>query len=546
MNRQRPFSELPIELEGSHGQYIITREDNSDVHCSDMSIVYKVRDKVTQKLLALKTLWRFHEPSEKERSYWQKAVRQFDREINTLESLQGIEGIIQVRDRGIYEGLSWYVMDYIEGTDIITGLHDKPLQEKIRALRQFVQALSHAHQKGIVHRDLKPSNILLDQNQKPVILDFGICKVAEQVWGPMGKNSDLWGTPRYMAYEQLAGTLIDQETMHQVDIWAVGVLFYEVLVEEHPFGIRNGDAYKEMVDKILHQDMRDLSSFGKPVDRSIAEICYKALSKDTVYRYKNAAEMLQDLNQWESYNFNKHIMLARELIHYKDWQEAAKRALDAHVWRPCDPQVKECLTAALSGEYKIPLTISWIDITENLYSFRDKCLTETFPQNIAKIYDIHDQQPYFVVVSAASGIPLPQLLLQRNETRGHALLELPEVLRLLKAIEEAICYFTAKNLPLYGLENQYIYCILGPHREVEKFVFWGLGWRGELTQDPIKAVVNIIQTTMADAAIALAPEVEEMLTKYNDIHQLQQNLENWYVEQQKVKKKRHETKRLPW
>ena len=218
--------------------------------------------------------------------------------------------------------------------------------------------------------DLKPPNILLRDSKNPVILDFGISKVVEIAWGSLSMSTGNSGTPRYMAPEKFSGKPLAKSELHKIDIWAVGVLFYEILVAAHPFNILQSDSYPQMIKKIADNEIIDLRDFDEQVDPILAEICHRALSKKTEGRYQNAQEMLHDLNQWETINFKKCIALAQEHLKYRHWRQAQQSVMQAHLWAPFAPQVKDCLEQVLSGQYHRQIRIEWItDITPAIMTF---------------------------------------------------------------------------------------------------------------------------------------------------------------------------------
>ena len=528
MPLQVPFPQLPLELQGSQGNYLVAREENRDLNHGYMSVIYKARAAATQELLALKTIWRLKEPTPEEDDNWKKAVRQFNNEITTLAKLKDIPGVVQVRDRGEYNDLPWYVMEYVKGPAITDGLRGKSLQEQVRTLRKLVKALSQAHQKGIVHLDLKPSNILLNEFQEPVILDFGISKVVELAWESISMSTGIFGTPRYMAPEQFASEQKPNSDLHQIDIWAVGVLFYEILVNDHPLGVDDGDTYNQMIHKILYNDTKDLSSFGKEVDRTLAEICYRALSKDKAHRYKNAAEMFQDLNQWEIANFNKCILLADEYLQYQHWQEAQKSALEAHHWSPYHPKIKESLTKALCGQCKLAVSIEWVEtVSQDMLSFWLKTRKGNGPATLAKIHYMNNEPPYFIAVDVAPGISLCELLENREAKDGAAVLEPNEALLLLTTLRETLIFAEHNNLRLQGLQPENIYCVLTPAEKIKEFQLWGVGWRGKPSTDPLRDIRQLARNTLSDKSIALDPELDELFRKTTNLNEMIHGLDQF-------------------
>ena len=498
MSIQFPFRNLPLELSGKQNSYLLSREDNRELKHGYMSVIYKARELKSNRPVAVKTLWRLQNPTRQEQDFWHKAANQFAIEIESLSKLEGITGIIQVIDQGSHDGLSWYAMEYIEGPNIIAGLRNKTLHEKVRILRRLVKALSEAHRRGVVHMDLKPSNILLIDEKNPIILDFGISKVVEIAWGTISMSTGISGTPRYMAPEQFAGDFLTQTELRKIDIWAIGVLFYEILVTSHPFAILDSDNYGQIAQKITNGDLVYLRDLDPEIDEILAEIGNRALSRKIADRYKHAIEMLHDFNEWETANFNKWIALAQEQLQYCYWTEAKQSALKAQIWFPFHPQVKKCLNQALSGKYDRPIAIEWIDaISPEMISFWIKTRNDseaTFPQSIGKIYYIHSQTPLFLALDVAVGIAIEELC-QEREAKGDRL-SITEILALLLMLEELLSYASRKRIAVHGLQWGNLYCLLDQTRNISRFYFRGFGWQGNPAGDIDTAVHNILEKSL--------------------------------------------------
>ena len=170
----------------------------------------------------------------------------FLREARTLAKLShphvvGVHdfGVTDERDGG--PGLYYIVMEYVDGTDLRAVIDAGVTPADVLAVvRQICDALEYAHARGVVHRDVKPENVLLDRDGRVKIADFGLAKLAGTgEAGPadtptaLTRAGQVMGTPHYMAPEQLAGsTAVD----HRADIYALGVVFYELLTGELPLG----------------------------------------------------------------------------------------------------------------------------------------------------------------------------------------------------------------------------------------------------------------------------------------------------------------------
>jgi serine/threonine-protein kinase len=201
-----------------------------------MGIVYEAEHVVLEKRVALKVL-------RDDFSSRPEVVERFRQEAKSASRI-GNEHIVDISDFGeTPDGSSYFVMELLDGEDLATVLQREttiPLARAADILLQCCKALGAAHSKGIVHRDMKPENIFLTQREgRPdfvKIVDFGIAKMSDiETKGTPGrkltKTGMIFGTPEYMSPEQAAGKPLD----HRVDIYALGVIFFEMLTGRVPF-----------------------------------------------------------------------------------------------------------------------------------------------------------------------------------------------------------------------------------------------------------------------------------------------------------------------
>jgi len=159
----------------------------------------------------------------------------FVREIEIAAQLQHPH-ILPLLDSGEAAGFLYYVMPYIDGESLRDRLSKKgelPLAEATRLLRDVADALSYAHGRGVVHRDIKPDNVMLS-GRHALVMDFGVAKAVSEATGRNSLTSVgiALGTPTYMAPEQAAA---DPNVDHRADIYALGVMGYELLAGRPPF-----------------------------------------------------------------------------------------------------------------------------------------------------------------------------------------------------------------------------------------------------------------------------------------------------------------------
>src|SRR5713226_6209580 len=163
------------------------------------------------------------------------SVDRFEREIHLAAKLQHPH-IVPLLTAGSAGDLLYYMMPHIEGESLRARLahdHELPVGETVRILRDVVDALAYAHAQGIVHRDIKPANVLLS-GKHALVTDFGVAKAVSESTGQTALTSVgvALGTPAYMAPEQAAA---DPNTDHRADVYAVGVLAYELLTGRQPY-----------------------------------------------------------------------------------------------------------------------------------------------------------------------------------------------------------------------------------------------------------------------------------------------------------------------
>jgi eukaryotic-like serine/threonine-protein kinase len=154
--------------------------------------------------------------------------------------------------------------------------------------------VAHAHRRGVIHRDLKPSNILVDRNDTPRILDFGLARLAEDDRGPAISHTGMFvGTPAYAAPEQLTGRSQDIDT--RTDVYALGVILYELVTGMRP--IEYPADLGAMVDAIRNHEPRPPSSLNPEAGAEIDAIILKALAKEPGQRYQSVTELGDDIRR---------------------------------------------------------------------------------------------------------------------------------------------------------------------------------------------------------------------------------------------------------
>ena len=235
-----------------------------------MGAVYKARQKVLDRIVALKIL-----PPDIGRDA--AFAERFTREARALAKLNH-PGIVTIYDFGRADGLYFFLMEFVDGMNLRELLHRQRIssREALAIVPQICDALQFAHDKGIVHRDIKPENLLIDQRGRVKVADFGLAKIigAEAEAGPEGAATvssgptGVMGTPQYMSPEQVEHP---GEVDHRADIYALGVVFYQMLTGELP-------------DKTLLPPSQKVR-----IDVRLDEVVLRALEKRPELRYQQAS-----------------------------------------------------------------------------------------------------------------------------------------------------------------------------------------------------------------------------------------------------------------
>jgi eukaryotic-like serine/threonine-protein kinase len=223
------------------------------------------------------------------------SAERFERETRLTAQLQDPR-IVPVLSAGDVLGLPYYIMPFVEGETLRKRMTRGrlPIAECVAILRDVALALEHAHARGVVHRDIKPENILL-ANNTAVVTDFGIAKAivtATGAWtlGALTQPGIALGTPAYMAPEQALGdAAVDQRS----DIYAWGVMAYELLVGEHPFSAKS-DAHS-MVAAHITESPPLLETRRRDLPSELTRLVDRTMRKNPSERPPNASELVREL-----------------------------------------------------------------------------------------------------------------------------------------------------------------------------------------------------------------------------------------------------------
>jgi serine/threonine-protein kinase len=252
-----------------------------------MGLVYRVTHTRLNKTLAMKVL-------RQENTRDPEVLARFRREAESASNI-GNQHIIDISDFGeLSDGSTYFIMEYLDGLDLIAAIDSVERMTEDRALHiaiQVCRALGAAHDAGITHRDLKPENVFLirreDEEDFVKVLDFGIAKVGH---GPsrLTRAGEVLGTPHYMSPEQCEGEGVD----HRTDIYALGVLLYEMLTGHVP---HDADTMMGILTKHMHEEPIPPRVRVPHISDELETLVMRCLEKQPERRYQTMHEVLGDL-----------------------------------------------------------------------------------------------------------------------------------------------------------------------------------------------------------------------------------------------------------
>ena len=288
-----------------------------------MGVVYKARAERLDRVVALKMILaaEFADTDMLER---------FQREAKAAAQLPHA-GVVQVYEVGEHDGRPYIVQEFVTGGSLASWLDDRPWSAKQAAelVEAMARAVQAAHDHGVIHRDLKPENVLMTEDGRPKIADFGLAKRMDAADGKT-RTGAILGTPSYMAPEQAGGR--SKEIGPAADVYALGAILYRLLAGQPPF--QGGDILS-MLAQVLEQEPEPVRRLNPKAPRDLETIALKCLAKAPKGRYASSKELANDLRRF----LDGEPIRARPPRGWERWERwnpaaARRRRLAKHRDRP--------------------------------------------------------------------------------------------------------------------------------------------------------------------------------------------------------------------
>ena len=272
-----------MEAPARIGRFVIERELGRGA----MGLVYLAHDPKIDRKVAIKTI---HGNDSLPEAEAEEHRQRFLREAQAAGKLIHA-GIVTIFDVGEDQGLSYIAMEFIEGHTLEAATKREGALATDLVLRLMIQAcdaLDYAHQFKIIHRDIKPANLMLVAGRNLKITDFGLAKNPS---ANLTSAGTLIGTPNYMSPDQIMGKALDGRS----DLFSLGVVLYELLTGERPFG---GDTISTIIYKVLHEIPKAPDLVNPRLPAPVSAAILRAIEKDPAKRFQSGAEFAAALREY--------------------------------------------------------------------------------------------------------------------------------------------------------------------------------------------------------------------------------------------------------
>ena len=287
------------------GRYTIVKK----IGFGGMGEVYLAEDKELNRRVALKFM-----PPHLSRD--EECRKRFKREARAAAQLNH-PNIITIYEVAEFQERPFIAMEHIEGRSLSDIIRKKELKlsEVLELAVQICEGMYKAHRSGVIHRDIKPSNIMVDNDGRVKILDFGLASIKDEQ--KITRDGTLLGTSGYMSPEQILGEKVDERS----DIFALGIVFYELITGRQPF---KKDSESATYRAILEEKPEPLRRFKADVPEALQHMVAKALEKNPALRYQHSDECRSDLKRLQV-KLESHPGSVRRGEYHREWRLYHKR-----------------------------------------------------------------------------------------------------------------------------------------------------------------------------------------------------------------------------
>ena len=327
-------------------QYLGKYEIISEIGRGAMGAVYKARDPLIDRLVALKTITGGS-------SAQSNLLDRFYQEARSAGALQH-PNIVTIYELGHEKNTPFIAMEYLEGSSLDRLIEQRPvlpLSVKLGYISRVCDALAYAHHHNVIHRDVKPANIMVTKEGVVKVVDFGIARLTDM---SMTQPNMMIGSRAYMSPQLYKGERADARS----DIWATGVMLYELLAYQRPF---SGDSEAELMFHIIYENPEDLKSFSSECTDELVPIVNKMLAKKTEDRFQSMEDVLHALEPiWKAAQqatVSGLLADCKELVAAKDLQRAQallRKALHIDVGNSQAKSMLEKVTVELRRSEILP------------------------------------------------------------------------------------------------------------------------------------------------------------------------------------------------
>lgn len=251
-----------------------------------MGVVYRARQKSLDRVVAIKTMSLGPGASP-------DLLKRFRAEAVAAASLHH-PNIVAIHEVGVHERQHFIVMDYVGGQSLAQLAGNQPLPARRAAawLQTIAEAVHYAHERGILHRDLKPSNVVIDGQDQPHVVDFGLARRLEGD-AELTATGYVLGSPNYLAPEQASGTRA--RVSRRTDVFGLGATLYQLLTGRPPF---QAESVAQTLNLVLHAEPAAPRLLNPVVPIDLETICLKCLEKEPSRRYGTAEAMAEELRRF--------------------------------------------------------------------------------------------------------------------------------------------------------------------------------------------------------------------------------------------------------